>query len=496
MAVPSSELTRGLITVERDGTTYLGVDTGIAANSPSLRKLAGRRRQTGWIIKADEVTDWKPLGFVERDGRIHVYGPFASGRFFDDALEDTRERVRTTEGAQREPAVAEGLALVGRVAHALATLRRLEVPLSPFHTRTILLLDDGGVLILPPDIMQAIREHQDYSTRIERMERFNHPDRNPNDNAVFAVAAATYAVLTGDYPYDSNDEEELHARVRATTCTPPQHRDVRIRDEVSDATHAELTAAAPARGIEEWTLLLDRWRAEGVSMDLTEDERSRREEAARQAAERVERGFRRKESVRRHGRTALIVATIVVVVGTIPGTIIRNALQPRATAGLPADEVVRTFYTSINDLDHMTMEDAVIESAGADLIREVTHLFVLDRQRMSVEMESGFVDAEQWREAGMPSLPAGRLPYGVTGIELEPLPAPDGEQHFEVRYERWRPDYEESELTGRSGITGLEVVDRVKLMMDKQDWVIYEIDRRSQEPLDLEELRRSANEAA
>jgi hypothetical protein len=483
MAIETADMANGLIEVDRQGTRYLGVDTGIASNSPTLRKLAGQRRQSGWIIRRDEVHDWKPLGFVEREGRVHVYGPFAKGQFLEDALDG---------------GPAEQLAALERVAHALATLERLEVPMFPFHTRTIILLEDGGVLVLPTDIMQAIREHQDYAARIRRMERFNHPDRDNEQNVGFALAAAAYRAITGIYPYDSDDEETLHARVRAESHIRAKHRDVEIKDDVSDALDRELAGDSPTPP-DEWASRLNAWRKEGVRQSLTEEERDRRETAAKQAVERLERGFKRREMVRKKGRTALIIAAIVIVVATIPGTIIRNALQPRATAGLPPEEVVRVFYTSLNGLDHMTMEDAVVDKAGADLIREATNLFVLDRQRMSVEMESGFIDAQEWRDAGMPAVPAGKSPYGVANLRIEALTAPEGERRFEVNYERWLPDYEQAELTGSAGITGLRITDRVLMRMDREDWVIYQIDRLSQDPINLNELREqeaSSDEAA
>ncbi|MFW5741653.1 MAG: hypothetical protein ACOCW3_00270 [Spirochaetota bacterium] len=481
MAEQSPIISDGLIIVERGGNEYLGVDTGIPANSPSLRKLAGRQRQTGWLVRNGAMERWRALGFVERNGRVHVYGPLVRGRFLADVLED--------ESADR-------LAALEVVATALTVLENEGATSFAFHTRTVILLDDGGVLIMPPDIMQAIREHQDYAARIARMERFNHPDRKPEDNTGFAIAASAYFIITGAYPFDSDDEEELHARVRAASPIPASYRDVTIRDEVSSTLQRELTAQESGMTTAEWVDVLRAWRASGVRTELDDEQRRRREQTAEQAIARLEEGFRRRELVRKHGRTALVVAVVVILVGTIPGTIIRNALAPRATADLPPEEVVRTFYTSINSLDHMTMEDAVVDDAGKPLIREVTNLFVMDRQRMSVEMESGFVDAQQWRDSGMPTLSDGKSPYGVANLELEALEAPEGERRYEADYERWLPDYEQAELTGRAGIMGRRIVDIVSLRRDRDDWVIYEIDQRSEEEIDLDELRADSDDAA
>lgn len=481
MAEQSPIISDGLILVERGGDEYLGVDTGIPSNSPSLRKLAGQQRQTGWLVRGGEVERWRPLGFVERDGRVHVYGPFVRGRFLTDVLDDDS---------------IDRLAVLETVAAALGALEREGAAAFAFHTRTIVVLEGGGVLVMPPDIMQAIREHQDYAERIARMERFNHPDRKPEDNTGFAVAAAAYYVITGSYPFDSKDEEELHARVRAASPIPASYRDVTVRDEVSSRLQTELTTPDAGTSAADWVETLREWRTAGVRTTLSDEERERREQAAAQGIERLEKRFRRSEAVRKKGRTVLIAAVIVIIVGTIPGTIIRNALAPRATAGFPPAEVVRAFYTSINSLDHMTMEDAVVDDAGKALIREVTNLFVMDRQRMGYEMESGFVDAQQWRDTGMPTLSAGKTPYGVANLQIVAMEAPEGERRYEARYERWLPDYEQAEVTGRAGITGRRIVDIVSLRQDREDWVIYDIDRQSEEEIDLERLREDADDAA
>jgi len=465
MTSQPQEIANGLITVHRNGNDFLGVDTGIPANSPSLRKLAGQRRQHGWLIRGDSAEVWQPLGFIEHAGAIHVYGPLASGRFVEEIINDDS---------------VDRLGMLERLAGAFAVLKHEKIEMVPFHSRSLVVLDDGGVLVLPPDIMTAIREHQDYVARIHRMERFNHPDRSPDENVGFSLAAATYFVLTGVYPFDAEDEEELHARVRAGVVLPARYHDPEIREDVSTALQNELTAREPAVEATVWADRLREWHDAGVRRELSDSEREKIEQEAKQATERIERGFKRKESVRKNGRKALIIAAIVIIIGTIPGT----------------KEVVSVFYTSINSLDHMTMEDAVIDDAGRDLVREVTNLFVIDRQRMSVEMESGFVDAQEWRDTGMPSLGPNKSPYGVANLELVDLPSPEGERRFEARYERWLPDYELAETTGRAGISGFTVVDRVFMRMDKEDWVIYQIDRTSQEPVDVNELRAESDDAA
>ena len=465
----------GLIVVEREGKTATGVRTGIRANSPTLRKLAGQKRKAGLLVHDGVVDQWQPRGFLESDGVIHVWGPEIHGESLAAILE--------SDGDDR-------LLALSRLATAYTTLLEHGMDIPPVHTRTIYLLSEGAVLFLPVDIMQAIREHQNYETRIRMMERYHHPDRSSAENVGFFLAAAAYQVVADTFAYDGVDEEELHARIRGASTVPPQAQKVSIRNDVSDLLFRALTSEEPVATPSEWAHTLAEWSVNGYTEEVTPEEEDRRIQRATEARNKVERGFKRSEGLRRNGRTALIVALAVILVGSIPFTIIRNALAPRETAGFSPEEVVRAFYTAFNTLDHILMEDAVIDDAGRPYIREVTNLFVIDRQRLGVEGQSGFVDAAIWREQQMPALESTRTPYGVYDLRLQQLSSPPDEVWFEAQYERWLPDYDAAERGGRP-YTGYETIERVKLRRDDEDWVIFEFEIVDQSPIDVTFLRES-----
>jgi hypothetical protein len=360
------------------------------------------------------------------------------------------------------------------------------------HSHGVVLLDDGGVLFVPPEILSSIREHQGLTAQIEQFERFNFPDLDDEKNLSFAFAVLGYRVLTGEYPFDGEDDEVIHNRMRASAHLPALYRRPELKPEISKALDATLND--PSDNVVppiEWTRRFDAW-SEGYVRDLSEQERREIEEKAKLEAQRREKTFKRKEFGRKYGRRVAVIALIAVIVGSIPGTIIYNALQPRVTAGFGPAEVVRTFYTSVAELDHMTMEDCVIEDAGKPLIREVTNLFVLTRMRMSVEMQTGFVDAESWRNSGMPELENNMSPYGIANLKLNFVRGNEEEQVFDVEYEKWSPNYDSEVIDEHSvmlGIIGKQIEERLFLRRDKGDWVIYRIERTEEETLNPQTLR-------
>jgi hypothetical protein len=149
---------------------------------------------------------------------------------------------------------------------------------------------------------------------------------------------------------------------------------------------------------------------------------------------------------------------------------------------------VETFYTSINSMNHTLMEDCVVDKAGKGEINEAMNLYVLSRVQMGYEGKANTVPADQWDRAGRPALKAGTAVYGVTDLAIfeesgEPAPV------YRVSYEKWSPDTGGSSGdSGNLGETTLstlrrKIVDRVSLRSDKGDWVIFRLDRLSEETL-------------
>lgn len=476
----AEKISDGLLKIERDGADRLAIETLIPANSFALTKLMGNRRNSGSIVEGDEVAEWRFDGFVEHEGTILAYGPYRPGKTLSEVL--------------RLPA-EEALPLLARLASAYDVLARKSMPVDRLHSHGVVLLDDGGVLFIPPDILSSIREHQGMSAQIEQFERYNFGDIKDEENRSFSMAVLAYRVLTGEHPYDGEDDEAIHNRMRAASHIPAGYRRPELKPEISRAIEAALSEPT-ANAVEpaEWARRFASW-SEGYTRDLTDEERARIEEKATAEAKKREGAFRRKEFGRKHGRRVVVIALIAVIVGSIPGTIIYNALQPRVTAGFSAPEVIQTFYTSVAELDHMTMEDCVVDDAGRPLIREVTNLFVLTRMRMSVEMQTGFVDAQSWRDAGLPELENQMSPYGIANLQIDFIRGDEEEQIFDVEYEKWSPDYDAQVIDENAvmvGIVGNRIEERLYLRRDRGDWVIYRIERTDEERLSIRELRDEA----
>ena len=488
MAMTITPLTDGLVSIHRAGITSLGIVTYIPARPISTAALARENPGHGWIIHGAAIRPWRIAGVTQHEGRIVLYGDAVAARPLSEVLTLDWEHL---------------LPYLVRLADGFRIAEREGLEIGPVHTRSILFTDDGGILFLPAVLSAAIATQQSAGNRMEFSSVYTHPGRTDAENRSFALAVMVYRGLTGTFPYSAEDEDELRNLMRVHVSMEAWLRNPEVRPEISQQIAAVLRPNSPdVIDAESWTERLRRWRQESVFRTITDEERSEILARATVAEKRSGGSFRRREFWRKNWKRVVTVALVVALVGSVPGTIIRNRLQPRQTAGLPPAEVVRAFYAAINEFNHALMEDAVVDGAAREEIRMVTNLFVMSRMRMAVEMTSGFMDADEWRRSGSPPVPDGALPWGTALLELEPLRAGDNEAIYRARYEMWMPGEPDAPVgppervatpadaavTRAVPIQGVRRSDRLRLRPDGDDWVIFHIDREEESVIDPSEF--------
>ncbi|HUX13737.1 MAG TPA: hypothetical protein VMW87_11965, partial [Spirochaetia bacterium] len=413
--------------------------------------------------------EWLPSGFTEHDRHVLVYGPYLEGVTLDETL-------------TREPAAILGL--LERLTAAVALLQERRLPLHKLHTRGVVFLNDGGTLLLPGELMRTIREYQPLDDQIRYFESMNHPDLDPTQNLSYFLASMVYRAVTGQYPYRAERSEDLHLRVRAGYSIDPVYHDPRIREDLSNFVIEILRD--PLNHLHEpseWIARLRDWATAGPFQEVTEQGKAVLLQQAEARWKRMTKRFKRREFVRKHGKVTVLIAAMVLVVGTIPGTIISKALAPRTTHGYPPEKVVFTFYNGMNNLDQAVMQECVIDGAGKNEINQVVNLYVTSRMRMSVEMKSGVLPAQGWVDSGKPALKPTTFVFGVSGLKMKLVDQSALEVVIAATYLKWQPEFPQSASTDSSAKsviknTAYQRNDILHLKRDRGDWVIYRIDRK------------------
>jgi hypothetical protein len=456
--------------IVEQGGAKLAIPLGAAGRSHALARLSGLRTSPGWHVSGAAVREWRFEGFSALPDGACLYGPDVAGV--------TLAEVLALPLAQAVPRLAS-------LADALGTLAEGAVPFFPLQADAVVIDDRGGVLFLPPGVMREVRGVRTFEENRETFEALNHPDLRAEVLASFTLGVCLYRAAVGRFPFTGGDDEEIHEQARKLALQPPSRLVPGLRD---DASALIMAALGRQRGrsarIADWRAGFTAWAREGITrhVDAAERERLAREGDARtrDAAKR----FKTRTFWEKNWKIVAIAGAGVVVAGAVLGSILGGVFAPRATRGYPPRKVVETFYTSINSMNHTLMEACVVDKAGQGEINEAMNLYVMSRVQMGYEGKANTVPADQWNEAGRPVLPAGTAVYGITNLAIveqagEPAPV------YQVTYEKWAPDSGASTEIGDTTIATAHrrIVDRVALRRDKGDWVIFRLDRQSEEPL-------------
>lgn len=456
--------------VER-GTSKLAVPLGSAGRSHALARLTGLRTSPGWHVSGEAVREWRFEGFAPQPDGACLFGPDLGGLTLAEALALPLE---------------ETVPLLGRLADALVALTERQVPFFPLQADAIVLDDRGGVLFLPPDVMREVRGLRPFAENRDTFEALNHPDLRGEAMLSFSLGVCLYRAAVGRFPFSGADEEEIHEQARKLAVQPPDRLAPGLRGEASALVMAALgRQRGRSARLVDWRAGLAAWAREGIQRPVPPEERARLAEEASAREREAARRFKTRTFWEKNWKLVAIVAACVAVAGGVIGSILSGVFAPRATRGWPPRKVVESFYTAMNAMNHSLMEDCVVDKAGQGEINEATNLYVLSRVQTGYEGKSNTVAADRWDEAGRPTLPAGTSIYGVTDLvvtEVSGEPAPV----YHVVYEKWTPDSGESDDPSAAVLTTLRrrIADRVALRRDGKDWVIFRIDRLSQETLE------------
>lgn len=458
------------VKLEREGRDVLAIPVGVSRHEFVLTKLAGLRKLPGHIIRDGEIEEWQIDGVFKHEGRLYLHGPHLDGLFLEEAIQKS---------------FPAALPFLIRLVRALVALKHRGLGLEFIQTDSIYFLEEGGILFLPRALMKELRNMHPEVYRLRVFESISHPDiEEPENGLSFSLAALLYRVILGHYPFQADTDEEIHNRIRHARLLPLSLIEPGFREDLSRQILAGLgQGVTPAPSLEEWEEILAACKQEGLHRDTTEMEREQIRQRARKEEEKIGKAYRRKVFWQKHWKTVGIVAVAVVVVGGLTGSLLKNILAPRETIGFSPEQVVETFYQSMNDLNHSLMEDCVVEGAGKQTIRAVINIYVLSRVSLGYEGRTHVIGADEWDAQGRPELSPPQSVFGVTDLVVlqergEPEPV------FQVSYTKWVPEpgpEPGADSAGSTGLSemegprfaGLEITERVYLKLDRNDWVIY-----------------------
>ncbi len=463
-----------------EGKDVLAIATGIRGSEFALTRLIALKNETGWIVKEDEIEEWKLSGFMEHEGEIYLYGPPFRGQTLFEILESN------------EP---KNIERIVSLLHAIIVLKENRRDLPNISSDAVLFSDNGAILFLPYNLMKSINSTRPIDFKIETFDYINNPHLEGEEAISFSIGVSLYKLITSKFPYTGKTEEEVHDKIRNLTIVPPKFLVPELKKDVSDFIIKLLQSGKNSAKTESSRMTLEEcyeqiknWDPQNILEKISEEEREEIIQQAKRFEEKSIKKFKTTIFWQRNWKTVLIVGAIVLIVGIVSGSILKNVLAPRKTRGFSPYKVVKTFYESMNKLDTITISDCVIGKAGKQEINEVTNLYVISRVSMGYEGKSHLIPAPQWEKMGRPNLTPPNTVYGVLNLHIKKL---QGEPNpiFLANYEKWVPistskeDLENPKPGKKPNYAGFLITDKLFLKKDRGDWVIFKIERINKKPI-------------
>jgi hypothetical protein len=509
----------GILHFELAGKPCLGFDTGLSDKAFAQAKMAQFLSRAGFIVYPPEVgapariEPWQASGVTELETTMVIWGPDVPGETLDKIIGAGPLGPDSAAGDASRDAALTALRYWIRARRLLAEEERCP----PWPAGALVVGDSGtyppGTVFFPPEqLVRRTIEAGGDTVWLEGAERWTHPDLTGSEADAFTAGALLYRIFGGAPPYPANDIDTVRQDIRdgvtvpLRLVTPELNEDLAILiacaiapisyytkqqksrfpakrpDLEALAQAAGETGNAPLSGTEALS-----GGAGGFFRTLTGAERAKIEQEREQFKKRTEVTVKTTRFVRRNNAIILGALAAAVIVGAIIFSTVRQRMAMFNTRGLTPVEVVETFYTSFNTLDHATMEACVVKKAGKEDINMVTNIFVFSRVRQAYQYDDITISPELWLEQG--GQPTTQMVFGVSELDIAAVDTDDrdGEVSYRASYRLWGANTGDTGDDPRALEPGMELTpvlpqgmaltDEVRLVLSKGAWRIAEIRR-------------------
>ncbi len=393
--------------ISKDGIEKTAIAVGKEDISIPKHLMTGEKRN-GYIIDGRNRTEWYWDGFATIDGVRYLYF---------DALDVVAVEALSTELRDR------ALDIVRTIAIGLmdSPVSFLDLTNGVFPLSRILIIRDGRVLLLPPDIGDIISIMQSEEENTRDRTDIIRGNAEVQFRLITEMAELLYYSASGLFPYA--DEA-----IRGSGYHPVPLRCIETLDEktegfitfiLSAKTNEMRDIMGNAIGGKNLAWFLDR--SSGLVWDLSKrspEERDAAIDNARknsdyaQFMEKAEKTAKRNAFWRVKGTIITVSVIAAIAILGFAGNWLYRFLQPPATAGMEQEAIIEALYDAQNNLDTELLTDAV-KGCRLPQEMEVTSLYVTTRTRMAYEAINPVVSAAEWTEAGKPAIPGYSIIYGV-----------------------------------------------------------------------------------
>ena len=455
--------------IEQEGNFYIftsnnkkniAIPTGLKEKSKGLFSLTSYRKESGWIIKDNQIQKWYFKGFKVINNEMCLFGDFPEGKPLKNIFKED-----TTSGMKN----------IIRLINVLEVIEKEKIPTFEFQLDSVFFLNNGGILILPPTLLNRIKDTRPVDYIINNHEYINHPYLAPEKKAAYSINVILYRLFTGEFPYSDTKLNTLRNKIRSLNSTKPVYLLPELKIDTSDAIYYNLKNPGNNSLAKIKKLLLE-WIETGIHRTISPAEKEELLTNIKKRKEKANKYFSKKIFIEKYWKKITIISLVIILASIIPISIISSMLKPRVTKGLGPIEVTELFYSSINSLDHDVMADCLINNAGSKILDEVISLYIYSRQSFSIDRTYYHIYADEWEKNGKKTVKYPYYVYGILNFNL--TIKQEGEEFIIlVSYDKYtRQEIESEQNIPDIFYYGMYMEEKLYLKQDHDDWVIYKLD--------------------
>ena len=189
----------------------------------------------------------------------------------------------------------------------------------------------------------------------------------------------------------------------------------------------------------------------------------------------------------KHHFTQISFAVLaIVLVAGITISLVNSELNRPTTKGLTSVQVVESFYTSLNRLETVKIEECISKSAGKQITNIAANLYVTNKMQAAYNRGMKYYTPAQWIAEGTPDRSS---IYGITQLKINGIEStanadwlennlkipledvePGAAENFSVEYYIVMTEDPET-------LTAIKYKDSVALTFVKDKWIITKLER-------------------
>ncbi len=414
-----SEIGNCLI-LSSDNTNIVGLNTGLTPKGTTGTEFSDYRRDKGYILRDSNLVEFTLPEIEEINGKVVIYS--------NDLNFDVKPLFSTTND-------------IGTIRELVSFVKLLQekgVDVPNFSTNLFYRNKKNEIFIFPPRIIEFLNSRRTMAATEKELSLYSHPDLKNENSFLFSVGILLFKQTTGEYPIEYSSVEDLRDKVRRKRIMDPRWKNIYL----SDRAYALIKNLL----FQEENITISECLNEMIFLEKNGFERELEDSQILQKTNEKRlnsflKNDRRKAFLNKN-LTAIVISTVVfVIVVSFFGTIIKKTLEPPATTGFTSEQVVEAYFTSFQTLDASLIQDVLGKDVRNNDEREVSTLFVTSSIRKNAGDDVGFITPREWNE--LEDIKKDKTPvYGIHNLDIKPI----SEDKFQVNYEKWYTEPEETEL--------------------------------------------------